>query len=90
MAETDTRFTLPDALRQRVEDAAREQATTPAELIEAAVASYLEERTWQRRVEGITARGRERAAAMGITEDDVDDLIHEHRRERAEQAGRVR
>jgi metal-responsive CopG/Arc/MetJ family transcriptional regulator len=82
MADTDPRFSLPDALRERVEAAAREEATTPEELIRAALESYLDDRKWQRTLERTVAYGRERAAAVGVTEENLDDKLHEWRRER--------
>lgn len=82
MSDTDTPFTLPDALRARVEEAAREEATTPDALVHAAIATYLDERTWHRKVDRTVAYGQRRAAELGYTEEDVERLIAESRRER--------
>jgi hypothetical protein len=37
MADTDPRYSLPDTLRERLEAAAREDASTPEELVQAAL-----------------------------------------------------
>ena len=87
MADIDPRYSLPDALRERLEAAAREEATTPDELIAQAVAALLQKRSWERRVDRLNAVGRRSAAAIGVTEETLDDRLHEWRRQRRDQGG---
>jgi predicted transcriptional regulator len=90
MADTEPRYSLPPALRERLEAAAQEAASTPEAVLEAALLSYLDDRRWQRLVERTTAYGRERAAASGVTEENLDAKLHEWRRQRREQSGNSR
>jgi hypothetical protein len=87
MADTDPRYSLPGALRERLEAAAREEATTPDELIAQAVAALLQKRSWERRMDRLNAVGRRSAAAIGVTEENLDDRLHEWRQERRDQGG---
>lgn len=68
---------LPGDLLTAVADMAQTQGKTPDQLIEAATREYLARKEWDRVTRPIARRARE----LGITEDDVVDLIHEWRRE---------
>jgi hypothetical protein len=65
-----------------VEETARAQNREPAEIVSDAVRKYLDEQNWVRFVENNECRAR----ANGISEEDVDRLIAEVRRENAERA----
>lgn len=74
MAETETRFTLPEgALRERLETAAREDATTPDQLIAQAVEALLEKRSSERPWDTVFGN---RAVEDGLDEDQVNDLVN--------------
>jgi len=66
---------LPVFLMAEVERVAREQKRTVSEVLADAVDRYVKDERWQR----LLARGRERARALGLTEDDVPQLIEESR-----------
>ena len=88
MADTDSPYSLPDALRERLEAVAREEATTPDALIAQAVEALLQKRSFEHRLERLNSLGRQSAAAVGVTEENLDDRLHQWRRERREQGGR--
>jgi len=68
---------LPPALLAEVEAAAIEEHRPVADVSRDVIERGLEERRWQRTL----AYGRERAAALGLTEADIPRLIAESRRE---------
>ena len=74
---TDAKELLSDELVQQVEDLARAQNRKPAEVLQDAVTQYAEKQSW---VDFVT-RNEKRAAALGLTEDDVPRLVQEVRRE---------
>ena len=90
MADTDPRYSLPDALRERLEAAAREEATTPDALIAQAVEALLKKRTFEHRLDRVNAAGRRSAAAVGVTEENLDERLHEWRKARREPGRRSR
>lgn len=69
--------TLPVSLMAEVERVAREQERTVSQVVADAVDRYVKDERWQR----LLAYGRERAGALGLTDDDVPRLIEESRRE---------
>lgn len=79
----DVKELLNDELLRQVEDLAREQNRKPAEVLQDAVQEYAGKQSWVNFVK----RNEQRAAAMGLTEDDVPRLVQEVRREN-EQRGR--
>ena len=76
---TDSRL-LSDDLLHEVEKTARANNRRPAEVVADAVRKYLKEQSWVEFVE----RNEREAREKGITEDDVDRLISDVRRENAQ------
>lgn len=77
MTAPDILLLLPERLRADVARAAEAEATTPEAWVERAVARQLNDQAWR----GVVAYGARRAQALGYTEDDVERLIAEARRE---------
>jgi predicted transcriptional regulator len=77
---TDAKELLTDELVQQVEDLARAQNRKPAEVLQEAVAQYAEKQSWMEFVK----RNENRAAALGLTEEDIPRLVREVRRENRE------
>jgi hypothetical protein len=69
--------TIPAALLERIEQVAQNNGMTPTELLEAWLEREEKDRGWQ----SLLGYGEGRAARLGITEDDVERLIEESRRE---------
>jgi len=69
-----------------VEQLAKKERRTKSELVREALRRYIEDREW----EAVRAYGSARARARGITEADVDRLIHEHRQEKRKKTPRLR
>jgi metal-responsive CopG/Arc/MetJ family transcriptional regulator len=72
-----TTVSVPQALLAEVEKLAQTQERTASDLVSDVMAKYLSEQRWR----ALQAYGRERARALGYTEDDVERLIAESRRE---------
>jgi hypothetical protein len=70
-------FTIPPTLLAEIQAEADKEHRPPLAVLEDAVSRYVREMRWQRTL----AYGRERAAALGLTEEDVPRLIAESRRE---------
>ena len=69
-------FSLPAEMAQRLDDATRSEGCTRSELLRAAVQRFIvEERDWRR----LLHYGEARAEELGISSDDVADLVEEHR-----------
>jgi len=68
---------IPGSLMAEVERVAREQEKTVSQVVTEAVDRYVKDEQWQR----LKTIGRDRAGALGLTEDDVPRLIEESRRE---------
>jgi hypothetical protein len=66
---------IPEDLMAAIEQEAHIQQRPITDVFTEAVKRYLDDRTWQRVIE----KGRERARAMGLTEEDVPRLIAESR-----------
>jgi len=74
---TGTNTILSDALRQEVEDLARQQNRQPADILAEAVRRY----AGVQRLERFAARAGKHARKLGIKQKDVPRLIDEARRE---------
>jgi len=70
--------TVPPTLLEEAEQVAREEGRTTSALFREAVGRYLRKRRWRE----LCRYGSARARRLGITEQDVERLIHEYRRER--------
>jgi predicted transcriptional regulator len=71
---------LTDELVQQVKALAVAQNRKPVEVLQEAVAQYAQKQSWREFVN----RNEKRAAALGLTEDDVPRLVQEVRREKRE------
>ncbi|MGH9434054.1 MAG: ribbon-helix-helix protein, CopG family [Terriglobia bacterium] len=71
-------ITIPPEMLSRAEALAKKENRTMSELVREALRHYERQRWW----EETNAYGRARAAALGIREEDVDRLIHEHRQQK--------
>lgn len=71
-------ITLPPEMLSRAEKLAKKENRTMSELVREALRNYERQRWWQE----VNSYGRERAEALGISEEDVDALIHEFRAEK--------
>ncbi len=79
-------ISLPPEMLEDVEQLAKKERRTKSELVREALRRYIEDREW----EAVRAYGSARARALGITEADVDRLIHEHRQEKRKKLARLR
>lgn len=79
-------ISLPPEMLADVERLAKKERRTKSELVREALRRYIEDREW----EAVRAYGSARARALGITEADVDRLIHEHRQEKQKKLARPR
>jgi Arc/MetJ-type ribon-helix-helix transcriptional regulator len=78
--------TLPEAMLKEAKKRAKKENRTMSELVREALRRYETLQTLRE----LQAYGEERARTLGIKEEDVDRLIHEHRaeeRQRAESSG---
>jgi metal-responsive CopG/Arc/MetJ family transcriptional regulator len=73
----DNTLTIPPALFAEIQAAAEEEKRSAVEVVSDAIERYIRSRRWER----LLAYGRERARALGLTEEDVPRLIAEYRRE---------
>lgn len=71
---------LPGVLMAELERVARTQGRTVKQVLTEAVDRYVKDEQWQR----LKAYGRERARALGLTENDLPRLIDESRQERGQ------
>jgi predicted transcriptional regulator len=69
--------TLPPEMLSRAEKLARKENRTMSELVREALRYYERQRWW----EETTAYGQSRARALGIGEQDIEQLVHEARRD---------
>lgn len=69
--------TLPPEMLSRAEKLARKENRTMSELVREALRHYERQRWW----EETASYSRTRARALGISEQDVDELVHQARRE---------
>lgn len=68
---------IPGPLMMELERVARAQQRTVSEVVTEAIERYIQQEQWLR----LKVYGREKAHALGLTEDDVPRLIEESRRE---------
>jgi len=68
---------VPPNLLPEIRAAAEEEHREPGDVVREALERYMKDRRWQRDL----AYGRERAKALGLTEEDVPRLIAESRAE---------
>jgi len=69
---------IPSSLLAQIQAAAEEEHRPMAEVLSEAVERYLHQRRWQK----LFAYGEQRALDLGLTEDDIPNLIAEYRRDR--------
>ena len=74
----DKNVALPDDLLLAVTEIAKAEGKTPEELIESATRRYIA----RERLERLVLRNEQRVRELGISEDDVPDIVTEWRRER--------
>lgn len=77
-------ISLPPEMLDNVSQLAKKEHRTKSELVREALRRYIEDKEW----ENIRSYGAARAKARGITEADVDRIIHEHRQEKRKKAVR--
>ncbi len=65
---------LPDLLKQ-ADKVAKDEHRTRSELFREALRSYIDSKEWQR----LRQYGNRKAKEQGLTEEDVDRLVYEHR-----------
>jgi metal-responsive CopG/Arc/MetJ family transcriptional regulator len=71
-------ITLPAPMLEEAQALAKKENRTMSELVREALRQYQREKRW----EEINGFGRARAEAVGVrSEDDVVQVVHEHRRE---------
>ncbi len=74
---TPISITLPPEMLKRAKKLAKVENRTMSELLREAYREYERKRRW----DDLNAYGRERAVALGITEEDVPRLVNEVRKE---------
>jgi len=79
-------ITLPPAMLAEAERLAKQEHRTKSELVREALRRYMQAREW----ETIRAYGSAKAKELGITEDDVEHLIHEYRSEKRRKRERLK
>ena len=70
-------FSLPPEMAEQVHRMVKEEDRTVSELLREAIRLYTEEREWRR----LERYGRLRAREQGITPENVERLVDEHRAE---------
>ena len=70
-------FSLPPEMDEQVQRMVKEEDRTVSELLREAIRLYTEEREWRR----LERYARLRAREQGITPEDVECLVDEHRAE---------
>jgi metal-responsive CopG/Arc/MetJ family transcriptional regulator len=75
-----TSITLPPTMLREVEQLALREGKTVSELLQEAVRRYL----IQSQLRELQDYGRRQSERLGLTESDVERLIHEYRREKRE------
>jgi metal-responsive CopG/Arc/MetJ family transcriptional regulator len=68
-------ISLPEDLLREIDEAARSDSRTRSEFLREAARTYMENRRWK----SIRGWGTRTAQEMGLTEDDVERLVHEYR-----------
>ncbi len=75
-------ISLPPDLLEHVVQLAKQEHRTKSELVREALRRYIEDQEWH----ALRAYSTARASARGITEADVDRLIHDYRQEKRAKA----
>ena len=68
-------FSLPPEMAEQVRQVMEEEGRTMSELIREALRTYMQEREWNR----LVRYGQRRAREQGITPEEVERLVNEHR-----------
>lgn len=71
-------LSLPPELLRAAERIAKREGRTKSELFREALRRYISDERWRR----LREYGLEQSQRLGVTEGDVERLVHEHRRER--------
>ena len=69
-------LSLPPEMAEKIKELMRKEGRTRSELIREALRKYIERQEWQE----ILRYGRMKAKEMGITEDQVEDIVDEYRK----------
>jgi hypothetical protein len=73
---TDAKELLSEHLIQQIEACARQQGRKPVEVLEEAIVRYMASLSLERLAE------RGEAMRKGVREEDIPDLVHQHRHEK--------
>ena len=76
MSTKTVSISLPEELLEEIDGLACSEKRTRSELLRLAVIQYLADRRWER----IRDAGSEAALRLGLTDDDVEQTVHEYRR----------
>jgi predicted nucleic acid-binding protein len=76
---TDAREILSQELIEQIENCAREQGRKPSEVVEEAIGRYMA----SCRLERLAERGETLARKRGIREEQIPDIVHGFRQEKA-------
>ncbi len=69
-------ISLPEDLLREIDEAARSDSRTRSEFFREAARIYMESRRWRR----IRSWGSKTAQELGLTEDDIERIVHEYRK----------
>lgn len=78
---TNSSITLPSTLLEEVKQLAERESKTVGEVLQEAVRRYLT----QSQLRELQRYGRGQSEKLGLRESDVEQLIHDYRREKREQ-----
>jgi CopG family transcriptional regulator/antitoxin EndoAI len=73
---------LPPELLKKAEEVAKEESRNKSELVREALRQYIEKREWEK----LQKYGMARSKEAGFTEEDVEQLVHEYRRQKRQRA----
>jgi len=69
-------LSLPPEMVEKIKELMKKEGRTRSELMREALRRYVEEQEWRE----ILRYGRRKAKQMGITEDQVEDIVDEYRK----------
>jgi len=69
-------LSLPPVMVEKIKELMKKEGKTRSELMREALRRYAEEQEWRE----ILRYGRRKAKQMGITEDQVEDIVDEYRK----------
>ena len=69
-------LSLPPEMAEKIKELMKKEGRTRSELIREALRRYIERQEWRE----ILRYGRMKAKKMGITEDQVEDIVDEYRK----------